>query len=89
MRLPEFTASASLGITLRHYRTQSHSPGASGLVPAQSPAGCFCSEPDLKKVCTSPGHCTLEKTCLQWFCPGRDQTADDDDFGERFGLSPQ
>lgn len=86
MRIPEFTAEASLGRSRGHYHSQISSGSASlGSVEAQ--AACFCSEPDFKKVCTSPGHCYNQKVCLQWFCP-KGQEIDDDDLAGYFGLSP-
>jgi hypothetical protein len=86
MRIPEFTAEASLGKSREFYQTQiSSSSAGTGSVQAQ--AGCFCSEPDYKKVCTSPGHCSYQKVCLQWFCQ-KGQEIDDDDLAGYFGLSP-
>ena len=87
MRIPEFTASLSLGRPRGHY-TQGFQVLSSGS-SIQAQAQCFCSEPDFRTVCTSPGHCHQEEVCLQWFCPGRGSEIDDDDLGEYFGLSPE
>lgn len=87
MRIPEFTGEASLGKTRGHYQTQISVGSVSrGFVPALSTAGCYCSEPDLKRVCTSSGQCYNEKVCLQWVCPGGTDI-DDDDLGGYFSLS--
>jgi len=87
MRIPEFTAEASLGKARGHYQTQiSLGSVSTGSVPAQ--AGCYCSEPDFKRVCTSPGHCYNQKICLQWFCPSKGQEIDDDDLAGFYGLNP-
>jgi hypothetical protein len=87
MRIPEFTAEASLGKPLGRYRSLiSSSSVSSGSIQAQ--AACYCSEPDFKRVCTSPGHCYNQKVCLQWSCPSKGQEIDDDDLAGYFGLSP-
>lgn len=89
MRIPEFTAEASLGKSHGHYQTLiSTGSASSGLVPAQSHAGCYCTEPDIKRVCTSPGHCYNQTVCLQWSCPSRGSEIDDDDLAGYFGLNP-
>jgi hypothetical protein len=88
MRLPEFGAEAALERSRTHYyRSLKAGLAPSGAVRAQ--ASCFCSEPDIKKVCTSSGHCSYQKTCLQWACPGRGREIDDDDLPEYIGGSPQ
>lgn len=89
MRLPEFTADTSLAPSRGHYgaRLTANVPGSITL-QAQT-TGCFCSEPDFRRVCTSPGHCYEQKVCLQWSCPGRGSEIDDDDLGGYFGLSPE
>ncbi|MGH9405668.1 MAG: hypothetical protein ACRD3D_07535 [Terriglobia bacterium] len=87
MRLPEFNAEASLAMTQGHYRARV-SAGAAGSISPQAGAPCFCSEPDFRRVCTSPGHCYEQKVCLQWFCPGKGSEIDDDDLGEWIGGSP-
>jgi hypothetical protein len=91
MRIPEFSAEASLGKSRGHYQAQISVGSVSrGFVPALSTTGCFCTEPDIKRVCTSSGYCYNQKVCLQWFCPSRGgATVDDDDFGGLFGLTPQ
>ena len=101
MRIPEFTAALSLGRSRGHYRSQGFKvpSGSSSIlsgatpemvVPAIQPQpGCYCTEPDFRTVCTSPGHCHQVKVCLQWSCPGRGSEIDDDDLGEYFGLSPE
>jgi hypothetical protein len=98
MRIPEFTAALSLGKTRGHYRTRGFqvlSGGSStlshatpeGVVPAQSHWGCYCTEPDIRRVCTSPGHCYNKIVCLQWSCPGggSDLDGDDGDDGDDDG----
>jgi hypothetical protein len=88
MRIPEFTAEASLGKARGHYQAQiSVGSLTPGFVPALSTAGCYCTEPDIKRVCTSSGQCYNEKVCLQWFCPSRGSTIDDDDLGGYFSLN--
>lgn len=91
MRIPEFTAALSLGKSRGHYSTRAF-PGliGSGSIQPQADWGCWCSEPDIRRVCTSPGHCYNKIVCLQWFCPGGGggiddgdgDGNDDDDLGE-------
>lgn len=70
MRVPKFTAEASLGTSRGYYQAQisvgSVTPGS---VQAQHGVGCWCSEPDYKKVCTKEGDCEMVKICHQWTCP--------------------
>lgn len=82
MRIPEFTAEVSLGKSRGRYRVQISGASATrdSIQPQQG--RCFCSEPDTRTVCTSPGHCYEKKVCLQWFCPGRGQEVDEDYFGD-------
>jgi len=87
MRIPEFTAESSLCRSRGHYHSQI-SLGSAGLGSVEAQAACFCSEPDFKRVCPSPGHCYNQETCLQWFCPSKGQEIDDDDLAGYFGLSP-
>jgi hypothetical protein len=70
MRIPEFTAEASLRNSRGQYQAQvsvgSVTPGS---VQAQHLGpGCWCSEPDYKRVCTG-GHCKMVEVCNQWSCP--------------------
>lgn len=78
MRIPEFAAALSLGRTRGHYRAQGFQVlNSSNSI--QSQAQCWCSEPDIRRVCTSPGHCYNKIVCLQWFCPGGGSDLDGDD----------
>jgi hypothetical protein len=86
VKIPGFTAEVSLGKPRGHYQTRISLNSVSG-GSVQAQAACFCSEPDIKRVCTSPGHCYNEKVCLQWFCP-KGQSVDDDDLAGFFGLTP-
>lgn len=88
MRIPEFTAEASLGNSRGHYQARiSVGSVSGGFVPALSTAGCYCTEPDIKRVCSSSGQCYNEQVCLQWFCPSKGDTIDDDDLGGFFSLN--
>jgi hypothetical protein len=85
MRVPGFTAETSLGRSFGRYRAQiSSSSVGSGYVQALAP--CYCSEPDIREICTSAGHCYNKKICLQWVCPSRGSEIDDDNLGDFFGL---
>jgi hypothetical protein len=65
MRIPEFTAEASLGKPQGHHQARiSVNFVTSGSVQPQS---CWCSEPDWHVVCHA-GRCAITKTCLQWTC---------------------
>jgi hypothetical protein len=86
MRVPGFSAEASLGRSLRRYRAQI-SFGSVGSGSVQAQAACYCSEPDIRRVCTSTGQCHNEKVCLQWVCPSRGSTVDEDSLGDFFGLN--
>jgi hypothetical protein len=98
MRIPEFTAALSLGRSRGHYRSQGFKVASGGrsilspatpamVVPAIQPQpGCYCTEPDLRRVCTSAGHCYLKHICLQWSCP--DQGGGIDDNGGLGGYFP-
>ena len=93
MTQPGFSAEASLFKTARHYRTSWNGSSVAGAEHAmlqlttmprltkQLPDGtvCWCSEPDIRTVCTSSG-CREQEVCLQWFCPGG-QDVDEDYFG--------
>jgi hypothetical protein len=68
MRIPEFAAALSLGRTRGHYRAQGFQVVSSSN-SIQPQAQCWCDEPDLRRVCTSPGHCYNKVVCLQWSCP--------------------
>jgi hypothetical protein len=70
MRIPEFTAEASLRNSRGQYQAQvsvgSVTPGS---VQAQHLGpGCWCTEWDWPLVGPA-GHREPVKTCLQWFCP--------------------
>jgi hypothetical protein len=89
MNMPGFTAESSLGKVRGRYQTQISVGSVSrGLVPALGTSGCYCTEPDIKRVCTSSGQCYNETVCLQWFCPSKGSTIDDDDLAGTFGLLP-
>lgn len=87
VKMPGFTAEASLGESRGHYQAQAFL-GSAGRGSVEAQAACFCSEPDIKRVCTSPGHCYNQTVCLQWFCPSKGQEIDDDDLAGFFGLNP-
>jgi len=99
MTQPGFNADASLYKSSRHYRTTpmgSLSASQNYAVPQlkrpppitkvlKDGTSCWCSEPDTSTVCTSAG-CTDKLICLQWFCPSKGGTLDDDDM-DRLGLT--
>lgn len=83
MNLPGFTSEASLGRPRGHYNA-ANLGGATNLGAVQpQQRGCFCSEPDLRTVCTGSGasrRCVQKEVCLQWFCPGRGTDVDPEDY---------
>jgi len=83
MRIPEFTAEASLGKPKGHHQARiSVNFANSGSVQPQS---CWCSEWDWQLVGPA-GHRKRVPICLQWFCPSQGTIIDDDGLGSNFGL---
>ena len=84
MSLPGFTSELSLGKSRGHYAATfggTTNPGA--VQPQQQHQGCYCSEPDLRTVCTGSGasrRCVQQKVCLQWACPRQGTEVDPEDL---------
>ncbi len=86
--MPGFLAEESLRPSQTHFRTKTiFGFSQTGLLTPQrftlpNKGKCWCSEPDLKTVCTSAGVCHEVPVCLQYSCPGSNEY---DDPGDYFG----
>jgi hypothetical protein len=88
MTIPGFTSDASLYRSSERYRTQI-SRGTITLTlgtvqPQLENLPCWCSEPDVRRVCTRSG-CYWKHVCLQISCPSRSGEIDP---GDLFPYSP-
>jgi hypothetical protein len=87
MIMPGFTSGASLYRSSERYRTQMSRGTITlplGAVQPQWNPPCYCSEPDIRRVCT-PNGCYLKHVCLQISCPNRSGEIDP---GDIFPYSP-
>jgi hypothetical protein len=88
INMPGFLAEESLRPSQRHFVTRALAGSSqTDLLTPQvltppTRRGCWCSEPDVRRVCNSAGVCKNVAVCLQYVCPGGN---DIDDPGDFFG----